>query len=159
MNFKEMVKDWLVEEGFFREEVSDENADFHYVIEVPPGSNQVIDIIAPRDRDVILIASGIRLSDEHYSMVMAMDEKERRRFMWTIRFDLIFLQTEFQIIPDAMNPQLFQFTRKLYAENVTRQLLMDSISEVHKCKLYIIWRMRERFERSERRGDSEVMYL
>lgn len=156
MNFKEMIRNWLIDEGFYKKDVEDESADFHFIIEVPPGSNQVIDIIAPKGRDLLLVASGIRLSDEHYSKVMGLSEKEREKLMWEIRFDLLFLTTEFQIVPDAMNPQLFQFTRKLYPENLTRQLLMDAISEVHKCKLYVVWKMRQRFDRM--RGEEEVMY-
>jgi len=157
MNVREMVRAWLEDEGMFKNEVDDANADFHFIIEVPPGSNQIIDIIAPRDRSLLLVASGIRLSEEHYSAVMNMDEKERERFMWEIRFSLIFLSTEFQIIPDATSPQLFQFTRKLYQEDLTRQLLMDAIGEVHKCKLFIIWKMRERFDRMDK--DKGMMYI
>ncbi|WP_456369612.1 DUF2299 domain-containing protein [Geoglobus sp.] len=157
MSFRDTVRNWLVDEGFFKQEVSDENADFHFIIEVPPGSGQVIDVIAPKDRDLLLVASGIRLSDEHYAKVMGLSEKEREKLMWEIRFDLLFLTTEFQIVPDAMNPQLFQFTRKLYPEDITRQLLMDAISEVHKCKLYIVWKMRQKFDRM--RGEEEVMYI
>ncbi len=157
MNIREMVRFWLEDEGIFRKEVDDMNADFHFIVEVPPGSNQVIDIIAPRNKSLVLVASGVKLSDEHYSAVMSMDEKERERFMWDIRFSLIFLRTEFQIIPNAISPQLFQFTRKLYQEDLTRQLLMDAIGEVHKCKLFIIWKMREKFDRMD--GDRGVMYI
>lgn len=157
MNLKDKIMEWLIEEGFFKNEVHDENAEFHFVIEVPPSSGQTIDVIYPKNRNLVLVATGIKLSDEHYRMVMGMSEKERREFMWKIRFDLLFLNTEFQIIPGAESPQLFQFTRKLYPENLTRQLLIDSISEVHKCKLYIIWRMKEVSERHQKNNDA--MYL
>ncbi len=157
MNIREMIRFWLEDEGMFRKDVDDANADFHFIIEVPPGSNQVIDIIAPKNKDLLLVASGVKLSDEHYSAVMSMDDKERERFMWDIRFSLIFLKTEFQIIPNAISPQLFQFTRKLYQENLTRQSLMDAVGEVHKCKLFIIWKMREKFDRMDK--DKGVMYI
>ncbi len=157
MSLKEMIKAWLEDENMLKQEIDDENADFHLILEVPPGSNQVIDIIAPKNKGLILVASGVKLSDEHYSGVMGMNAKEREKLMWEIRFQLLFLNTEFQILPDANTPQLFQFTRKLYQENLTRQMLMDAISEVHKCKLYIIWKMREKFDKTDK--DKGVMYI
>ncbi len=157
MGLKEMIRAWLEDEEMFRQEVDDESADFHFVIEVPPGSGQVIDVIAPRNKGLVVVASGVKLSEEHYSAIMGMEEKEREKFMWEIRFALIFLSTEFQILPGAATPQLFQFTRKLYQEDLTRQLLMDSVGEVHKCKLFVIWKMRERFDKAD--SDKGMMYV
>ncbi len=142
---RKMIKEWLIKEGIFKEEVSDENAEFHYIVEVPPASTQLIDIVQPKGTEIILVASGIKLSDEHYKAVMELSEKEREDFMWGIRFGLLFLPTEFQIIPDSKNPQLFQFTRKLYVENIERQRFIDAIAEVHKCKLFIIWKLNQKF--------------
>ncbi len=152
---RDKIREWLMRDGIFKKEVQDDKAEFHFVTEVPPVSSQFIDVIYPKNTDLILVASGLKLSDEHYKAVMSLSERERDKFMWEIRFGLLFLPTEFQIIPDARNPQLFQFTRKLYIENLTRQGLMDAIAEVHKCKLYIIWKLRERF--SDRKLD-EIMY-
>ena len=157
MSLKTMIKAWLEDEGYLKREVEDLNADFHFIIEVPPQSGQMIDIINPKERDIILVASGIKLSENHYKALIGLDEKEREKFMWEIRFDLLFLSTEFQIIPSATTPQLFQFTRKLYAEDLTRQALMDAISEVHKCKLYIIWKMNSRFAGNG--SDEKIMYI
>jgi len=150
------ILEWFVKDGIFRREIQDENAEFHFILEVPPNSSQFIDVLQPKKMDFIIVASGIKLSDGDYKAVMSLSEQERERFMWEIKFGMIFLPTEFKILPDSKNPQLFQFTRKLYIENLTRQSLMDAIAEVHKCKLFIIWKLRERF--GEKRDDG-VMYV
>ncbi|MDK2781123.1 MAG: hypothetical protein PWR13_151 [Archaeoglobi archaeon] len=153
---KERILEWLVRDGLSVREVQDEGASFHLIAEVPPNSSQFIDVLHPEKMDFILVASGIKLSEEHERALMNLAENEREKFMWEIRFGLIFLPTEFKILPDSKNPRLFQFTRKLYIENLTRQSLMDAVAEVHKCKLFIIWKLREKF--GERRSD-EVMYV
>ena len=35
MTIEQDVKNWLADEGVFREKAADENADFHFVIEFP----------------------------------------------------------------------------------------------------------------------------
>ncbi len=152
---RDKIREWLMRDGIFKREAPDDKAEFHFVAEVPPASSQFVDVIYPKNTDLILVASGLKLSDEHYKAVMSLSEQEREKFMWEIRFGLLFLPTEFQIIPDSKNPQLFQFTRKLYIENLTRQSLMDAIAEVHKCKLFIIWKLRQKF--GDRKPD-EIMY-
>lgn len=136
------VRDWLVEEGIYKDKIADENADYHFLAEIPPNSRQFIDIVFPRNRDdMVVVASGIKLSDEHYRSLMGLSAEKRDEVLWKMRFDLLFLPTGFQILPDANNPQLFQFTRELYFDGLNKNLFMDAVKQVHRCKLYVIWTM------------------
>lgn len=102
------ILEWFVKDGIFRREIQDENAEFHFILEVPPNSSQFIDVLQPKKMDFIIVASGIKLSDGDYKAMMSLSEQERERFMWEIKFGMIFLPTEFKILPDSKNPQLFQ---------------------------------------------------
>lgn len=138
------VRDWLVEEGIYKDRVADENADHHFIAEVPPNSRQFIDVVFPKNRDdMVVIASGIKLSDEHYAQIMSLDAEKRNELLWEMRFTLLFLPTGFQILPNAENPQLFQFTRELYFDGLNKNLFMDALKQVHRCKLFVIWTMQK----------------
>ncbi|WP_202318813.1 DUF2299 domain-containing protein [Archaeoglobus neptunius] len=151
------VRDWLVEEGIYKDKIADENADFHFLAEVPPNSRQFIDVIFPKNReDMLVIASGIKLSDDHYRSVMSLGDAKREELLWEIRFKILFLETGFQILPNARDPQLFQFTREIYFDGLNKNLFMDAIRQVHKCKLFIIWMMQRSFGGHE--GSDLIMY-
>ena len=53
MTIEQNVKNWLVDEGVFREKAADENAEFHFVIEFP--KDNVMDIVKPKGKDVIVL--------------------------------------------------------------------------------------------------------
>ena len=50
MTIEQDVKNWLADEGVFREKAADENADFHFVIEFP--KDNVMDVVKPKEKDV-----------------------------------------------------------------------------------------------------------
>ena len=151
------VREWLVEEGIYKDKVADASVDYHFVAEFPPNSRQFIDIIFPKNRDdMIVIAAGIKLSDEHYRSIMALNKEKRDEILWDIRFKLLFLETGFQILPNANEPSIFQFTRELYFDGLNKNLFMDALKQVHRCMLYIIWLMQRLFGSISE--DDTVMY-
>ena len=50
MTIEQDVKNWLADEGVFREKAADENADFHFVIEFP--KDNVMDVVKPKEKDL-----------------------------------------------------------------------------------------------------------
>ncbi|ADC64754.1 Protein of unknown function DUF2299 [Ferroglobus placidus DSM 10642] len=140
------VRDWLVEEGIYKDRVTDENADHHFIAEVPPSSGQLIDIIFPKSReDLVAIVSGVKLSDEHHARLMSLKAEKRDEILWKMRFDLLFLPTGFQILPSAENPQIFQFVRELYFDGLNKNLFIEAVNQVYRCKLFVIWTMQRLF--------------
>jgi hypothetical protein len=140
------VREWLVEEGIYKDKVADDAADYHFVAEIPPNSRQFVDVIFPKNRDdMVIIASGVKLSDEHYRALMSMGEEKRENLLWDMRFQLLFLEAGFQILPNVKEPQLFQFTRELYFDGLNKNVFMDAMKQIYRCKLFVIWTMQRSF--------------
>ncbi|MET1123740.1 MAG: DUF2299 family protein [Archaeoglobaceae archaeon] len=142
----ERVRTWLVEEGLYKDRIADDAAKAHFLAELPPNSGQVIDVIFPKNRDdMVVIASGVKLAEEHYRALMSMSRERREEIMWDIRFSLLFLETGFQILPSAEDPQIFNFTRELYFDGLNKNMFMDSLKQVYRCKLFVVWKMQRLF--------------
>jgi len=153
----EKVKKWLVDEGIYKDKLVDDAATHHFLVEMPPNSRQFIDVIFPKNReDMVIIASGLKLSDKHYKSLMSLSEDKRNEILWEIRFRLLFVETGFRIMPSLSDPQLFQFTRELYFDGLNKNMFMDALKQVHKCKLFIIWLMEKISGAS---GDIQPMYI
>ena len=53
MTIEQDVKNWLADEGVFREKAADENADFHFVIEFP--KDNVMDVVKAKLHCIMLL--------------------------------------------------------------------------------------------------------
>ena len=153
---KEVVKSWLAEEGILKAEVPDENAEWHFLVEFPLNSKQMCDVIKLKDRDLVLVVSGIVLSEDHYKALHSLPTEKKRALIHKWKMDLLFRNAEFRMIPDAENVKQIEFQVPLYLEELTKSELMRALRDVFKCKLYIIWSVNYEFEK---RKDLDAMYL
>lgn len=138
---KEKIKAWLEEAGIFREEIEDEKADFHYVVEFPLGSRQSCEIVNPKGKDIVVFGSRLVLAEKHYKALHSLPKAQKFNLLWQIRFDLLFTEPEFRIIPSAEEFKSIEFTRTLYHEEINKPAVFRAMKEIYRCKLYIIWKM------------------
>ncbi|RLI81588.1 hypothetical protein DRP07_07115 [Archaeoglobales archaeon] len=141
------VKDWLIEEGILKSEVPDEMADWHYVVEFPAKSNQVSDIIKPKNRRMILLLSGIVLSETHYKAFSSLTPEEKQKLVHRWKMDLIFRKADFRFIPDSMNLQRIEFSIPIFEDGLSKSSVIEALRELFKCKLYIIWNVQHEFDK------------
>jgi len=153
---REKVKHWLIEEGIFKTEVPDDNADWHFVVEFPIGSNQISDIIKLKGRDLVVVVSGIILAEHHYKALHSLPKEKKRNLIFKWKMDLLFRKAEFRMLPDAENIRQIEFQVPIYVEELTKPKLMEALREIFKCKLYIIWSVNHEFEKTT---DKDLMYL
>jgi len=142
----EEIKKWFVEEGIFKEEISDEKAEWHYLVEFPAGSKQISDVLKPIKKDVVIVASGIALSKEHYRAMSTLPAKKRNEIIYKWKMDLLFRKAEFRIRANGSNVQKIEFSVPVYLEEASRGEIMDSLREVFRSKMYIIWSLQHEFE-------------
>ncbi len=150
------VKSWIVSEGIFKQEIQDEAAEWHYVVEFPLESGQVSDIILPKGKDFILVVSGLVFAEEHYRALHNQPLNKKKEIIFKWKMDLLFRKAEFRMIPDDISIQRIDFSMPIYLEELTKPKLFEALREVFKCKLYIIWQLNHLF------GDNrslEAMYL
>lgn len=153
-----MIKDWLTEEGVFRNQIADDKAHFHFQIEFPAGSGHLMGIVFPKPReDIVIIIGGTGLIKEHYDKLKLMPNKEKKDLLWNMRFDLLFKESEFVMIPSPEDLQKIQFIRPLRLEGLTRNIIMDAIRDNYRCVLYVIWTMKRQFGEAPPKS-SDAMY-
>ncbi len=148
----EKVRVWLEKEGILKEEIETEKSEFHFIVNFPAGSNYISEVIKPRERDYLIVGSSIQLAEEHYRVLHSLPKAEKEALLWQWRFDLLFRNAEFRMVPNARELKGVEFTRSIYLEDLTRTSLVEALREIFKCKLYIIWRVAQLMGRSESEG-------
>jgi hypothetical protein len=142
----EKVRNWLVEEGIYKDALPDQEATFHFIVNFPPNSPHILHIIQPKMRkDLLLFMGGIELSKEHYEALKALPKAQRDQILWDMKFQLLFKAVDFQMTPNLEELKALQFTKPVYFDGLNKNEFMNGLREVFKCILFIIWKMVQLF--------------
>ena len=87
---EETIKDWIVDEGIFREKKLDDNADFHYIVEFP--KDNIMDVVKPREKDFIVIACATQVSPQHLELMNNSSPKERQGTVLCLAIQTMFAE-------------------------------------------------------------------
>jgi len=140
------VKDWLAEEGMYKDKIVDDEATYHFIVEMPANSGRIAHIVQPKAReDLLIIGSGIKLLKGHYDGLKAMSESKRKELLWEMRFQLLFRDSDFHMEPSADDLKSIKFTRPIHFDGLNKNTLVDALREDFKCNLFIIWKMKQQF--------------
>jgi len=153
---QKMIRKWLEEEGIFRMEVPDENANFHYVVNYP--EDHVIDVLQPAGkRDMVLIACATSVSPEHQAGIRDMSMVKRTEFLWDVRFAINRFGVDFQLDHPENVLNGYLVTDEIFFDGLTKDRLISTIKKVFRAKLHVMWMIQERFGDEKREHDS--MYV
>ncbi|MCK5158176.1 MAG: DUF2299 family protein [Candidatus Heimdallarchaeota archaeon] len=140
------IRNWLSEEGIYKDKIADDKMHFHFLVEFPPRSGRIIDIIQPKNRDdLILVGNGLMFAPEHLKKLREVDVIKKTELMWDIKFGLLFSESGFNMLPDGTNPEKIQFSREIYYDGLNKNKLMEAIRENFRCNLYVIWKFNKQF--------------
>jgi hypothetical protein len=154
------IMTWLSEDGLYKDKVYDEKLYFHLAAEYPSGSGRHISVIQPNNRDdMAIVVSRIRLADVHEKALLAMPKKERDKFLWEMRYALLFRESSFQMEPKPDSLKSIQFSREIHYDGLTKNKLMEVIRENFKCELYVVWKFSEAFGEDPGPKHAENMYI
>lgn len=153
------ITNWLSQEGMYKDKVPDDKSHFHLIGELPNNPGMLFQIVQPKNRDdLIAIVKGLIISPEHLTKLNDMEAKEKADFLWDIKYGLLFRESSFNMLPDGINPDKIQFVREIRYDGLTKNELMESISENHKCALFVIWKLMERFGQVVSGSQSNPMF-
>ena len=143
MNIEENIKNWLVDEGMFREKKVDDNADFHYIIEFP--KDNIMDVVKPKGKDCVVIGCATQVSPEHIDLMTSSTPETRRSFLLDLQFGInkYFVDFELNINQDLL--QQYIVTDVIYEDGLSKNEFIRTIKRVFKAKIHCIWLIEKKF--------------
>ena len=118
MTIEQDVKNWLADEGVFREKAADENADFHFVIEFP--KDNVMDVVKPKEKDVIVIGCATQVAPEHISLMQNASPQEKNKFLFDVSTNLNLFLVDYELKVDQDILQQYVVTDNIYEDGLTK---------------------------------------
>ena len=141
---EKQIRDWLAEEGLFKEKIPDDTANFHFIINYPEG--HIMDIIQPKEKiDMILIGCATEVDSEQISAIRASSESKKQAFIWELRLSLNQFLLDFEL--EHPNDELHRFviTEEIYEDGLNKNYLILALKKVFKGKLQCIWLLGKNF--------------
>ena len=142
---EEKIKDWIVDEGIFREKKLDDNADFHYIIEFP--NDNIMDVVRPKGKDFVLIACATQVSPQHLELMNNSSSKERSDFLLDVNMAINQFLVDCQLAVDQNTNLLQQYviTYQIFDDGITKNTLFDALKRVFKSKIQCVWLIEKTF--------------
>lgn len=144
---RDAVLKWLKENHHQIDEMKDQNANFHFEIDFPVGTQKKQRIIQPKDYpSLILLLNGVAIAPEHMEKLKNMPEDERERFYNELRKELIFLDTSYEMNLDERGVvRQVQFSYEFYFDSLTKTHLFRGLLLNYRVLLYFVTRFNEKF--------------
>ena len=142
---EEDVKNWIVDEGIFREIKPDNDADFHFIVEFP--KDNIMDIVKPIGKDFIIIACATQVSPQHLELMSKADLSKRHEFILDVNMEINKFLVDCQLAINNENNLLQQFviTDQIFSDGISKNNLFLSLKKVFKSKLQCVWLIEKTF--------------
>ena len=139
------IKEWIVDEGIFREKKVDDEADFHFIIEFP--KDNIMDLVKPKGKDFLVIACATQVSPQHLDLMNTASSKEKSEFLLDLNMDINRFLVDCQLAVDQGSNLLQQYviTYQIFEDGITKNYLFDSLKRVFKAKIQCVWLIERRF--------------
>ena len=143
-DIQQKISSWLVEENYGVK--VQENPNVYFVINAqhPTGIGLAIgQEVGKKDR--LVISASLNLDEDAQKRLRSLPEKERQDILWDIRFGLIALDVQFQMIPNGNMPTVIQVSKLLYYDGVTKDRFMGLVQKVTDSLLLVVWKLQRKF--------------
>ena len=140
---KEVVKDWIVDQGMFRESKEEDNSDFHYVVEFP--RDNIMDVVKPKGKDCIVVACATQVSPEHLNLMSQAELKTQKSFILDLNIGLNKFLVDYELQINQNLLQQFIVTDQIFEDGLTKNEFIKTLKRVFKSKLHCIWLIDKKF--------------
>jgi hypothetical protein len=146
-DIRKTIAKWLREEGITWQTIDDPNADFNFSCNYPPGQNDHINVVKPKDKeDVIVIITGVAPTGEHPKLIRKAKKPVRERFSWDLKYEFLRMFLEFNIHEsDDYIIDHVEISRPVFYQNITKEYFMERLKQVHFGKLMFRFKLFETF--------------
>lgn len=144
---QERVREWLIHSGWSVRQVSPENAYWAFGTENPTGLKIVVGQDAGRE-NVLFIEATI-VDAEMSGLVDGLPEKEREEFLWTIRFELLHLDVEFNGVEAPL--KTIRLAQRVFFDGLTQDLFFQRLTDVMRGIAAVEWHVSRRFKKARQR--------
>ena len=142
-NIKQLIQDYLLDEGLLRGKVSDPKLDFGFQFIFPPGKDPLgrpvgrnMVIFRPKNKGLIVVSLGVRISEPHIKALNSLENTKKMNFFMDLRKSFLLKDVFYRI--DIKNHR-YEIIDQLFLnkdEFISKNSLFKMIRKVFNCAAY-----------------------
>lgn len=150
---KSNIQKWLLEEGFKIQSQPNDKTLFDFLATDMNGIKT--HVIQPTLKpDQVVIITGLNIDENQQSTLQAMENKERLRFLWDLRFGLLNLGVGFS--PISIPFKALEISKIIYYDGLTKNAFMEKLFDVRTAFMFVFWTFDREFGETKPKSDLMV---
>ena len=136
LKIKDLIRDYLLEEGLLRKKIKDPKLDFGFQFTFPPGQGgHIMAIFKPKNKDLIIISSGTQISDQHIHALNLLNNSKKLLYFMDLRKFFLLKDVFFRI---DVNHYRYEISDQKFLKDGTlsKNSIFKSIRKVFNCAAY-----------------------
>ena len=141
---RNLLEKWLKEEGLLNNQIEDNTANFHYIVNYPP--DHMMDLIQPKGKeDMILVGCATEIAAEQKELIKKSSIQLKDNLIWSIRFALNQFLVDFELNHPNNELERFLITDEIFEDGLKKDTLIHTIKRIYKAKLQCLWLLERTF--------------
>jgi hypothetical protein len=140
---KQLIQDYLLEEGLLRGKISDPKLEFGLQFIFPPGKDPIgrqigrnMVVIQPKQKNIIIVSLGVQISKPHINALKSLEDHKKMNFFMDLRKSFLLKDVFYRI--DTKNYR-YEITDQIFLnkdEFISKNSFFNIIRKVFNCGTY-----------------------
>lgn len=140
---KQLIQDYLLDEGLLRGKISDPKLDFGLQFIFPPGKDPLgrqigrnMVVIRPKNKNLLVVSLGIQISDPHIKALNSLENEKKLNYFMDLRKSFLLKDVLYRI--DIKNYR-YEITDQIFLNRdgfISKNSFFKSVRKVFNCAAY-----------------------
>ncbi len=136
-NIKELIQEYLSQEGLLKENLIDPKIEFGFKFVFPPvPMGKIMFVIKPKNKNIIIITIGTQISEPHVNALNALENNKKLQFFLDLRKFFLLKDVYFRI---DLEEYRYEISDQMFVEKegtITKNNFYNSVRKVFNCDAY-----------------------
>ncbi len=142
-NIKQLIQDYLLDEGLLRGKIPDPKLNFGFRFIYPPGKDPLgrqigrnMVVIRPKNKNLIVVSLGVQISEPHIKALNSLENPKKLNFFMDLRKSFLLKDVFYRI--DIKNHR-FEITDQIFLNKdgfISKNSFYKSVRKVFNCAAY-----------------------
>lgn len=142
-NIKQLIQDFLLDEGLLRGKISDPNLDFGFQFIFPPGKDPLgrpvgrnMVVFRPKNKGLIIVSLGVQISEPHVKALNSLENKKKLNYFMDLRKSFLLKDVFYRI--DIKNHR-YEIIDQIFLnkdEIISKNSFFKTVRKVFNCAAY-----------------------
>ncbi len=142
-NIKQLIQDYLLDEGLLRGKIPDPKLDFGFQFIFPPGKDPLgrpvgrnMVVFRPKNKGLIIVSLGVQISEPHVKALISMEDNKKLNYFMDLRKSFLLKDVFYRI--DIKNHR-YEIMDQIFLNKddiISKNSFFKTVRKIFNCAAY-----------------------